>query len=213
MACLPAPFRFGLALTAAVLPAGLAAGQSDVVVDRDPYADTDYTDTTRRGGSAYSDVDARDRNIYGPSEGSWEFILGGSGSSDQDFDSNAVAVDATVGYYFTDIFEAGLRQNVTVAGNEDDQSFNGSSTVFADLVFDAGKLRPFVGVSLGYLYGDDTENTFIAGPEAGLKYYVKSDAFVYGRVNYDFLFDSGDEIDDRFDDGRFVYTIGIGLNF
>ena len=83
----------------------------------------------------------------------------------------------------TDTVEVGVRQNVTVAGNEDDRSWNGATTGFADYVFDFDAFRPFVGVSLGYLYGDDTNDTFIGGPEAGIKYYLKDDAFVFGRVN------------------------------
>ncbi len=68
-------------------------------------------------------------------------------------------------------------------------------------------------MSLGYLYGDGVNETFYGGPEAGLRYYVKSDAFIFGRASYQFLFESGDEIDDQFDDGRFVYTLGVGFTF
>ncbi|BAM04879.1 hypothetical protein PSMK_27200 [Phycisphaera mikurensis NBRC 102666] len=174
------------------------------------YETTDYSTTV--------DADyTRERSsrdvLTGPYQGAWEFLIGGSGSSDQDFDSNNVTVDVTLGYYLTDTVEVGVRQNVSVAGNEDDTSWNGATTGFADYVFDFDAFRPFVGVSLGYLYGDDTNDTFIGGPEAGVKYYLKDDAFIFGRVNYDFLFDSGDEIDDNFEDGRFVYSIGLGINF
>ena len=215
--------RFAL-LTAGVALAGATASAQD-----DPYMDPagvqpdpGYVEgtTPTYDGDYSTTVDAdytRERSsrdvLTGPYQGAWEFLLGGSGASDQDFDSNAVAVDITLGYYLTDTIEVGVRQNVTVAGNEDDRSWNGSTTGFADYVFDLDAFRPFVGVSLGYLYGDDTNDTFIGGPEAGIKYYVKDDAFIFGRVNYDFLFDSGDEIDDNFEDGRFVYSIGLGINF
>lgn len=171
--------------------------------------ETDYSTTI---DADYTRERSRDV-LVGPYQGAWEFLLGGSGASDQDFDSNNVSVDVTLGYYLTDTVEVGVRQNISVAGNEDDTSWNGATTGFADYVFDFDAFRPFVGVSLGYLYGDDTNDTFIGGPEAGIKYYVKDDAFVFGRVNYDFLFDSGDQIDDNFQDGRFVYSIGLGINF
>ena len=226
-------------LTAGVAFAGAATAQNDPYVDPagvqpDPgfvegsgpvvapgYETTDYDVETGSVDADYSTtVDAdytRERSsrdvLTGPYQGAWEFLLGGSGSSDQDFDANNISVDVTLGYYLTDTVEVGVRQNVSVAGNEDDTSWNGATTGFIDYVFDFDAFRPFVGVSLGYLYGDDTNDTFIGGPEAGVKYYIKDDAFVFGRVNYDFLFDSGDEIDDNFEDGRFVYSIGLGINF
>lgn len=182
--------------------------------------DADFIDAETSTADFSTTIDAdytRERSsrdvLVGPYQGAWEFLLGGSGASDQDFDGNNVSVDLTLGYYLTDTVEVGVRQNVTVAGNENDTSWNGATTGFADYVFDLDAFRPFVGISLGFLYGDDTNETFIGGPEAGVKYYVKDDAFIFGRVNYDFLFDSGDEIDDNFEDGRFVYSIGLGINF
>ena len=115
--------------------------------------------------------------------------------------------------YFSELLSAGVRQTLSVADSADDRSYNGATSAFGQLHFGDARLRPFVGVEVGYLYGDDVNDTFFGGPEAGLRYYVKDDAFLFGRVNYQFLFDSGDEIDDRFDDGRFLYTIGVGLTF
>ena len=51
-------------------------------------------------------------------------------------------------------------------------------------------------------------------PEAGLKYYVKDETFLYGRVAYQFITEDADDADDQsFDDGTFEYVIGIGFNF
>lgn len=150
---------------------------------------------------------------YGPIAGDWEFLLGGSGTSDRDFDNNLVSVDASIGNYLQDWLLVGARQNVGIADSESDSSWNGSTVLFADYVFNFDRFRPFVGVTFGGLYGDDVDDTFIAGPQAGVKYYAKDDTFVFGRVNYDFLFESADDADSAFDDGRFVYTIGIGFNF
>lgn len=153
-------------------------------------------------------------DLYGPDGGTdpWELILTGSGSNDNDFDSGGFQINAEIGYYFTPELYVALRQGF---GYSDfgDSTWTGSTSGAFDYHFDLDRLRPFVGVSFGGLYGEDVEETFIAGPEAGVKYYVNTDTFLYGRVAYEFLFDDADEADDAFDDGRFVYVVGIGFNF
>ncbi len=69
----------------------------------------------------------------------------------------------------------------------------------------------FVGVSIGYLYGDNVNDTFIAGPEVGLRYFINDTTFVNMLVEYEFLFEDADEVDEQFDDGRYVYTVGLGV--
>ena len=152
-------------------------------------------------------------SAYGPLQGDWEFLLGGSGTNDKDFDNTIASLDVSLGNYVTDTILLGVRQNVSAADSDAGSSWNGSTVGFADYVFNLDRFRPFVGLTFGGLYGDDVEDTFIAGPQAGLKWYAKDDTFVFGRVNYDFLFESGDDAEDNFDDGRFVYAVGIGFNF
>ena len=151
----------------------------------------------------------------GYEKGDLEVTFGGTGTSDNDFDNNVISFNGSLAYFFTEGFSLGVRQDVSISdgSGDDDSSWAGATVGVANYNFNFGDFVPFVGVTLGYLYGDDVDDTFIAGPEAGLKYFVKDDAFLFGRVNYDFLFESGDEAEDNFDDGRFLYTIGIGLTF
>lgn len=151
----------------------------------------------------------------GPDAGSWELILAGSGSNDKDFDNGSGNINAEVGYYLHEDWAVGVRQSLGIVGGNND-SWDASTAVFVDWHFwDIGSLRPFVGASLGYLYGDDdvVDETGTAGLEAGAKWYVKDEAFIYGRMSYDFFFDDSDDVDDGFDDGRVNYVVGIGLNF
>ena len=150
---------------------------------------------------------------YGPEQSDWELILGASGSNDKDFESGSFNLNAEVGYYVTDTVAAGLRQSIGYAESGDDSVSTLSSALFADYHFDMGAFRPFVGGSVGYAYGNAVEETFFAGPEAGVKWYVKDDTFIYGRATYQFLFEDTDDADDAFDDGRFNYVVGIGFNF
>ena len=144
-------------------------------------------------------------------EARWELTLGGSGGNDKDFNDGNVNIDVSVGYYFTDQLELSVRQNI---GYNDDWS--AATRLALDYHFSFGQdqpVVPFVGIELGYLYGDDTGDTWAAGPEAGLKFYVNDTTFIFGQVAYQFFFEDSDDADDAFEDGSFVYSLGIGFRF
>jgi hypothetical protein len=148
-------------------------------------------------------------------ENPWELTLGGGGQNSEDFDGFAARVDASLGYYFNEAWEVSIRQSLTY-NDFVGSSMNGSTRVALDVHFplgDRSQWVPFVGGQIGYVYGDDINETFMAGPEAGLKYYVNSTTFVFFIAEYQFFFDSGDEADDAISDGQFLYTLGIGFRF
>lgn len=147
-----------------------------------------------------------------PEAGNWELTLNGSGSNDNDFDNGAFALGGSLGYYISKELEVGLRQDINyvdLQGSNDDWAFG--TRVFVDYHFDLDRWQPFVGANIGYLYGDGIVDTWAAGPEAGVKFYINKTTFVFGMVEYQWFFDNGDDIDDNFDDGRFVYSIGLGV--
>jgi hypothetical protein len=37
--------------------------------------------------------------------------------------------------------------------------------------------------------------------------------FIFGRIEYQFFFENSDQADDAFEDGQFVYSIGVGFRF
>jgi hypothetical protein len=150
-----------------------------------------------------------------PLEKQWEFRLSGSGSNDTDFAAGGFNVDATLGYHFTDQLELVGRQSF---GYSDfgDSSWSGGTRLggYYNFNFDEDqKIVPYAGVNLGYIYGDAVADTFVAGPEAGLKWFVNDTTFVYGSVSYEFFFDKANDIDSNFSDGQFVYGLGIGFKF
>lgn len=148
-----------------------------------------------------------------PEEGDWEFVLAGSGSSDEDIEVGDFAADIELGYYLTQDWAVALRQRASYSDTGAGTNWNGATRAAIDWHFGDANLRPFIGATLGYVYGDTTNDTWVAGPEAGIKWYVKDETFILGRVEYQFFFEDSDEIDDRFDDGSFVYTVGVGFNF
>jgi hypothetical protein len=151
---------------------------------------------------------------YGPGQGDWEFTVGGAGSSDQDFDNSLGGVSGSVGYFLSDTLEVALRQTVSFSDSSGSGAdYDGSTFVALDHHFGTERLRPFVGVNAGRLYGDTTNNTWAAGIEGGLKYYLKADTFLYGMVNYAWAFEDADSPSDNFDDGAFLWSLGVGFSF
>lgn len=152
--------------------------------------------------------------VAAPEAGDRSFTISGTGASDKDFDGNAFGVSFEVGKYADERTLYGIRQSINgLAGEEVDDSWNGSTRLFVDYHFGDGDLRPFLGANIGGVYGESVKETFAAGLEGGFKYFVKDKTYVSFGAEYQFLFDDGDEIDQRFNNGAFFYTVGVGFNF
>ncbi len=153
----------------------------------------------------------------GPSDGDREFTLSGTGTSDKDFDNSSMGVSADLGWYISTHSVWGIRQSLNYADiegeNATDDFWNGSTRGYYDYHFLSGKARPFIGGSLGGIYGDGVNDSFFAGLEFGLKYYALENTFILARAEYQFFFDDGGDADDAFDDGAFAYVLGIGYHF
>ena len=156
----------------------------------------------------------QDNGVYGAHQGDWELTLGGSGNNDKDFGMGSGSIDGSLGYYLTDGWELSLRQGVIFADTGEGADYwNGTTRGALDYHFDLGRLRPFVGANFGGFYGDTIVDTWAAGLEAGLKYYVKPQTFIFAMGEYQWLFEDSENADDNFEDGRFLYSLGIGFNF
>lgn len=149
-----------------------------------------------------------------PAPGESEITLSGGGGSDKDFDNNVVSFQASWGKYLSEQSLWGVRQTLNISDSEGESTnFDGSTRLFYDYHFGSGNTRPFIGVSIGGVYGENVDDTFMAGPEVGIKHWVHDKVFIVGLVEYHFLFDSANDIDSRYDDGAFFYTLGFGYNF
>ncbi len=146
-------------------------------------------------------------------QGTQEFTLGGSGSSNEDLDDTVLSTNFSYGFFTNPYMEWGVRQDLSFFDLGGGSDFNGSTRLVFDYHFGTGQLIPLLGVSLGYIYGDNVSDQFLAGPEGGLKFFVNDTTFIYGLVEYQFLFESADDIDEVYDDGRFVYGLGLGFTF
>jgi len=149
--------------------------------------------------------------------GDWELTLGATAANGPNFDGVSGGGTGSVGYFFTPSLELGFRQGVQYSdigagGNGNGSSLRLESDVPLDYHFDLGRWQPFVGVNIGYIYGDFGHNTFEAGPEAGVKWFANDTTFLYGIVDYEFPFDKHSN-DNAFSDGIFNYGIGVGFRF
>jgi hypothetical protein len=149
---------------------------------------------------------------YGLSPQDWTFTLQGSGSSDDELDNSTLSLELSLGYLVTDNIEIGLRQGIGYSDPErGNDTWNASTRGFADYHFDMQRWQPFIGINFGYLYGDDVNESWIAGPEGGVKYFIKNNTHLQFLIEYNATFDDADEADEAFDDGRFVYALGMGI--
>jgi hypothetical protein len=152
---------------------------------------------------------------FGPRAEEWEFTLGGSGSSNKSLDHSLGGVNFSVGYFTSSTFEIAVRQTVNYsnpAGSNGTQ-YDGSTFLALDQHFDMGRFRPFVGLNFGGLYGESTTDTWAAGLEGGLKYYVQPKTFLFALLDYEWTFKNSDAAGDNFDSGAFLWTMGVGFNF
>jgi hypothetical protein len=136
-------------------------------------------------------------------QGDWELTLSGQGSNDKDFETGAFSAIGSVGYFFTDQLELSFRQGVVWA--DGGSTWSGDSRVAGDFHFDFARWQPFAGANIGYAYGEDVDDQWIAGPEAGVKYFLNSTTFVMVIAAYEFSLNNG------FDSGGFSYGLGIGV--
>ena len=138
-------------------------------------------------------------------QGNYELTLSGAGSNDQDWTTGAFSVQGSLGYFTSKELELGVRQVINWA--DGGSAWSGQTQAFLDYHFDMDRWQPFIGANIGYVYGDNVDDAWIAGPEGGVKYFVNSTTFIGASVAYEFNLEEG------FDDGGFFYTLGIGFKW
>lgn len=154
-----------------------------------------------------------DMEEYGFMKEDWTMTLGGNGTSDKDFDTTIATVELGLEYFLTDTVAGAVRQGVSAVDQPGENAWNGSTRLALDYFFPVSPVVPYLGANLGYIYGDGVEESFIGGPEGGIRAFVSESTFINFMVEYQFLFEDADGADEAFDDGRFVYTMGLGVRF
>ena len=138
-------------------------------------------------------------------QGDFALTLSANGAASRDFDTGSINVGLGVDWFFTDQISFGANQlfNWSDGGSV----WAGFTSVSADWNFDLGEWVPYVGVALGYQYGEGANDSWIFGPEAGVRYFVNSTTFIEAFLGYNF------DLEESFSDGSWVYGAGIGFKF
>jgi hypothetical protein len=145
----------------------------------------------------------------GFSQGDKVLSLNGVGLSNEDFDSTTFSVSGDLSYFFTSNISGAIRQTVGFSDVANgDSEWTASTRVAVDYNFDMGRWWPFVGGSIGYVYGDDIDDTWVGGPEAGVRFFVNQTTFILGMIEWEFFFDNSSE-----EDSEFIYVLGIGFRW
>jgi hypothetical protein len=175
-------------------------------------SETALSDKPSAPPTAAAPAPADEHSYQYPTKGSWEFTLGGSGSADKHFNNGGFALAGSLGYYLTDVFEISARQNAQLSDFGNSQ-FQGQTRVALDFNLGDGPIRPVLGGNIGYVYGDQVHDTWSAAPELGFKIYLQKNVFLDLMGEYQFFFQKGNQIDDAFDTGAFLFEVSLGLNF
>lgn len=158
-----------------------------------------------------------DFESFTPQAGTREFSVGGSGATNKDFNNSFGGASFAFGTYLNPATEVLLRQTINYdnpSTPNTSASWNGSTKIALDQhVLAHGKWRPFVGVNAGRIYGESVRDTWSAGLETGVKYYVQPRTFISATVEYGWLFQHARGVEDRFDDGQWNWSLGVGFNF
>jgi hypothetical protein len=147
--------------------------------------------------------------------GEREFTIGGAGAADRNLRNSYGGANFSYGWYASENALWVIRQSLNYSDQRRQRSqWNGSTRVAYDHHFGAATAwRPFVGANFGGVYGDNVRDTFAAGLEGGVKFYVQPRTFVYGMAEYGWFFRRARALDNQFRSGQFNWGIGLGYNF
>jgi hypothetical protein len=124
---------------------------------------------------------------------SWTLTLGGAGATTTSGDSQtAVGVNVALGHtgHLLLPLELGVRQSLSYASN-DGGNVVADTHLFSDwTLFTVKKVQLFAGGNAGATYGN-TPLTWDVAPEVGVRYLLKKDVDLVGRVDYPFNLNDG----------------------
>jgi len=140
-----------------------------------------------------------------------KFTLIRSGTGDNTLDSTGLASPSRYGRFVN--LEKVIRQDASFTNGPDRKDRNDITRVIENYYFGDGAWSPLVGLSMGYLQKDNANDQFFAAPEIGVKYFMNPSTFFYGLLMYQFLFEDTYDVESAYENGRFVYGVGLGLTF
>jgi hypothetical protein len=151
-----------------------------------------------------------------PAPKKWAVGLGGwygynlrETDSNSDKTSNLLGVNLNVDYMAT----PNVPISVNIAGfntldTAQDNGWGGRSTLGAAYQFnEAGTWHPYIGAYGGYILGKGVQDSWLVGPEAGVKFDLTDGFYMYAKAGYDYTFRNA------VDEGIINGGLGGGIRF
>jgi hypothetical protein len=143
--------------------------------------------------------------------GPFEMTIAGSGANNDSFRTGDFTLDGSFGVFILPVLELSARDGVSYADAPHTHPVWGNTVDGAiDLNIPIDRFEPYAGGNIGYACGTDAHSTGEAAPEVGLKIFFTRSVFVFGQMEYDFFFNSTHS---TFNNGEFVYSLGLGVRF
>lgn len=144
--------------------------------------------------------------------GPFELELGGSGANNSSFRTGDFTLNGAFGVFLLPpVLELSARDGVSYADSPHTKpAWDNTVDGALDLNIPIDRFEPYIGGNIGYVCGTGVHSTGEAAPEVGLKIFFTKSVFVFGQMEYDFFFNSTGS---TFNNGEFVYTVGLGLRF
>lgn len=144
-----------------------------------------------------------------PEPEQWVLSLGGVGATGTDSDGEtAFGIDLSIGRtgHLLLPLEGGLRQSFSYATEGEDTALLSTRGYLDVTLLDFKGFDLFVGGNIGLLYGN-TEPEWGLSPEAGLRFWLKKDVAILGRVEYPYDLTNGEW------DDTLKYFLGFQVKF
>lgn len=148
---------------------------------------------------------------FGFKKGDWDLTLTGAGSNDESFDQGGFSATGNLGYFIADQWSISLRQSAGYFDNDNTDggsSWTGATRIATNDYFNLDRWQPYIGATGGYLYGDTFADSWVLGPEVGLRVFVNNTTFIQVSAGYEFFLNGSDD-----SDGQFIYSLGIGFKW
>lgn len=148
--------------------------------------------------------------------GMQEFTIGGGGVANKKIDNSLGGLSFSIGRYNSTTFETVIRQTINYFNPSlpgVNSVWNGSTRLAFDQHFGIGRVRPFLGVNVGGVYGEGVSDAWAAGLEGGIKIAVQPRTFIFLQGDYAWLSNNVRNIDDSFGSGQFSWNVGVGFTF
>jgi hypothetical protein len=151
---------------------------------------------------------------WGFLEGDWAIAIQAGTRPGAGLEAPCPPLDIALADALRDRLEWGIRHGLYYGeGADGDDTRKTAAHGFVDYHFDHDRWRSFLGANLEFFDDLSAGASWSAGPEGGLTCFLTPTAFVMTLIEYNFTFDDADRVHEAFNDGRFVYSLGLGLRY